>query len=187
MRCLLCRKLSFRYVCAACERHIRPAPQIHALQRLKLISFYDYDDIESLTLAKYYPFGSAVLRRLAKRAFLPFIADLELEDGAALIGVDDRLGSYFSHTAVLAKHAAHGSKKARFGKLRARSDEKYAGQTLAFRKAHPRKFIYRSFDEPNAILIDDVCTTGTTLIEAAETLEQNGKTVLFAMVLTKAK
>ena len=87
---------------------------------------------------------------------------------------------------MLAKYAAAGQTFARFGVLRALSHEKYAGQTLAFRRAHPRRFVCKPFVQNAAILLDDLSTTGTTLLEAAETIQKSGKSVLFAVTLSKA-
>ncbi|MDR0664985.1 MAG: ComF family protein [Helicobacteraceae bacterium] len=186
MRCLLCSKLSLRFICRECEEAIAVYPRVYSLRDLNAIGFYDYDDIAPLTNAKYYPFGAFILKRLALKAFKPFFCDLELKDRAALIPIDDRVGAWYSHTAVLAKFGASGAVTPRFGRLRARSQEKYAGRTLAFRQSRPRRFIFKDFAEQNAILLDDLITTGTTLLEARETLEKNGKTVLFAIALTRA-
>ncbi|GHS87894.1 hypothetical protein FACS189487_04930 [Campylobacterota bacterium] len=187
MRCLLCSAFSWRLICKNCEAKIETIPKAHNLQELKVISFYDFDDIEPLLHAKYRPFGSYILKNLALKSFRKFFSALELENPAALVPIDDRISTWYSHTAILAKFGAGGVVRARFGVLRARSHDRYAGQTLAFRKSHPRRFVVKSFIEKNAILIDDIMTTGTTLLEAAAALENSGKIVLFAVVLSRAK
>ncbi|MDR1451443.1 MAG: ComF family protein [Helicobacteraceae bacterium] len=187
MRCLLCLKPSLGYICRECDEAIKARPRVHTLRDLEAITFYDYDDIAPLTYAKYYPFGAFALKRLAIKAFKPFFRDLKLENAAALIPIDDRLGAWYSHSAVLAKAGADGMVTPRFGRLRAQSKERYAGKTFAFRAAHPRRFAFKGFAEQNAILLDDLITTGTTLLEAAFTLEKNGKNPLFAVALTHAQ
>ncbi|MDR2639564.1 MAG: ComF family protein [Helicobacteraceae bacterium] len=187
MRCLLCSKASLSIICKECFEAIAVYPRVHTLQNLKAITFYDYDDIAPLTNAKYYPFGSFALKRLAAKAFKPFFGDLKLENQAALIPIDDCVGSWYSHTAILAKAGAAGMVTPRFGALRAKSQAKYAGQTLAFRLSRPRRFVFKDFREQNAILLDDLITTGTTLLEAAAALEKRGKTALFAVALTHAQ
>jgi competence protein ComFC len=186
MRCLLCSKISLSFICRECREAIAVYPRVHTLQNLNAITFYDYDEIAPLTNAKYYPFGSFVLKRLAAKAFKPFFRDLKLDDQAALIPIDDCVGSWYSHSAILARAGAAGMVTPRFGSLRAKSKTKYAGQTLAFRQSRPRRFIFKDFCEQNAILLDDLITTGTTLLEAAAALEKNGKTALFAIALTHA-
>ncbi|MDR0747236.1 MAG: ComF family protein [Helicobacteraceae bacterium] len=187
MRCLLCARWSIPLVCGECDRLLAPTPKLHKIKHLDLISFYDYDTIETLLWAKYHAFGSFILQRLAKKAFRPFFSDLKLEREAALIPIDDRPNAFFSHTAILAKYGAGGFARPYFGCLRANSNVKYAGKTLAFRKKHPRRFICKNFPPEDAILIDDLCTTGTTLLEAEETLEKRGKKTLFAVTLAKAR
>ncbi|MDR2153278.1 MAG: ComF family protein [Helicobacteraceae bacterium] len=187
MRCLLCAKLSLSFICRECREAIEVNPRLHNLRDLRAITFYDYDDIAPLTNAKYYPFGSFALKQLAIKAFKPFFSELKLDNKAALIPIDDRVGAWYSHSAVLAKFGAAGIVTPRFGRLRARSKDKYAGQTLAFRQSRPRRFVFKDFEERDAILLDDLITTGTTLLEAGETLEKNGKTALFAVALTRAQ
>lgn len=164
-----------------------PAPKKHLIEgRLNVISFFAYDDVEPLIKTKYHPFGTRTLTRLSRRAFQPFFADLALEQPAALLPIDDRPGQWFSHTAALARAAEGGSVQARYGKLRATAKLHYAGQSLAFRKNNPRKFAVQPFGETAAVLLDDLMTTGTTLLEAADAIEKTGKSVLFAVVLAAA-
>lgn len=187
MRCLLCEKISWRFICKSCLDEIIPTPKKHIVQgKLTVFSFYNFDDVENLIRSKYEPFGSHILKTLAVRAFKPFINDLDLID-TAIIPIDDTPQKHFSHTAVLAHNASSRKIPARYGKLRARSKIHYAGQTLAFRKNNPKRFKFVEFKEQNVILLDDLMTTGTTLNEAYEKLEKMGKTVLFAIVLAKAE
>jgi competence protein ComFC len=159
---------------------------VHSLDSLKVISFYDFDEIEPLLYAKYHPCGSFALKYLAKKAFAPFFGALELDNPAALLPIDDRAERWFSHTAVLAKYAANGCVHARFGRMRAKSAAAYAGKTLAFRHSNPRRFDFKPFDETDVILLDDLMTTGTTLNEARSVVENAGKNALFAVTLAKA-
>lgn len=187
MRCLLCGKFSWRYLCKTCDASLTPDPKRHLIEgRLNVISFFAYDDVEPLIKTKYHPFGTRTLARLSRRAFQPFFADLALEQPAALLPIDDRPGKWFSHTAALARAAEGRSVKARYGKLRATAKIHYAGQSLAFRKSNPRRFAIKPFNEEAVILLDDLMTTGTTLLEAADAIEKTGKTVLFAVVLAAA-
>lgn len=187
MRCLLCEKFSFRFICKSCTPLISAYPQKHLIRgKLTVFSFFDFDTADELIRSKYLPFGSQILALLATLSFKPFFRDLPLAD-TAIIPIDDRVGKHFSHTAVLAKTAQNYLIRARFGTLRATSLAHYAGKTLAFRKANPRNFAFKNFKESNAILLDDLMTTGTTLQEASDKLEAMGKTVLFAVVLAKAK
>jgi competence protein ComFC len=188
MRCLVCERLSIAYLCRTCrDRLLAPQPDRRVLQDgLVVFSFYGYESIEPLLQAKYHPFGSRVLRHLARSSLRPFFRDLALDIQAALIAIDDRPGEHFSHTAVLARHARCRHLPYHPGRLHAKNRVQYAGRDLAFRRAHPRNFSFRPFKEPAAILIDDVITTGSTLKEAASVLQKHQKSALFATVLADA-
>jgi competence protein ComFC len=67
--------------------------------------------------------------------------------------------------------------------LLSQNDIKYAGKTLKYRKDNPRDFKYSGKSGISVILIDDIVTTGTTLLEAKNTLARYGVEVDFALVL----
>lgn len=67
------------------------------------------------------------------------------------------------------------------------SDFKYAGKSIQERLLHPREFKYSYFREDEVILVDDIITTGTTLIEATEALAKEGKRVIMALTLSDAE
>jgi competence protein ComFC len=52
---------------------------------------------------------------------------------------------------------------------------------------NPRDFKYTFKKNINAILIDDIVTTGTTLCEAYSILKKNNINVLFALTLADAR
>ncbi|MDR2905825.1 MAG: ComF family protein [Helicobacteraceae bacterium] len=189
MRCLMCESWSWRLLCPKCQAVIAPSPQTFDLGGLRLITFYDYDEIAPLLKAKYRVFGSEIFKVLAEKSFRNFFADLKLDSPAVIAPIDDLAERWFSHTAVLARNCSPPRETAivRYGSLRAESRVKYAGETLAFRRNHPRKFVFKNFPEKNAIILDDLVTTGSTILEAAAVLEDRGKTALFAIALAKAK
>lgn len=188
MRCLSCGGWSFAYLCRHCRQTLlRPQPGQRRLSGdLVVFSFYGYESIEPLLQAKYHPFGTRILRHLAHASLRPFFRDLVLEAPTALVAIDDQPGEWFSHTATLAHAGKNRHLPYRPARLHATSRVQYAGRDLAFRKAHPRNFSLKPFSETQAILIDDVITTGSTLKEATRVLEKNQKTVLFAVVLADA-
>jgi competence protein ComFC len=59
----------------------------------------------------------------------------------------------------------------------------YSGKSLQFRLEHPRDFRYSGKTSIDAILVDDIVTTGITLQEAQKVLTSAGVNVLFALVL----
>jgi competence protein ComFC len=96
-----------------------------------------------------------------------------------LIGVDESVTSGYSHVALLTsvtQYVIHNG-------LIATNRVKYSGKSLNFRLNNPRKFHYTGVSNLDVILVDDIVTTGTTLLEAKEVLEQNGVNVLFGLTL----
>ena len=63
----------------------------------------------------------------------------------------------------------------------------YSAQSLDYRLANPRDFVYKGKQGMDAILVDDIVTTGTTLSEARAVLQKSGIDVLFALTLADAR
>ncbi|EDP7060847.1 ComF family protein, partial [Campylobacter jejuni] len=62
-----------------------------------------------------------------------------------------------------------------------------SGKSLEFRQKHKRNYkLLKTIQEP-VILVDDIVTTGSSLLEAKKVLEENKISVLFALVLADAK
>ena len=71
--------------------------------------------------------------------------------------------------------------------LIAQNTIKYAGKNLKFRERNKRNFIYYGKKNIKVILVDDIVTTGLTILEAKQILENNNCEVLFALTLSDAK
>ncbi len=72
--------------------------------------------------------------------------------------------------------------------LYAKNPVSYAGKSLKFRQENPRNFcLKRKVRGKEIVLVDDIVTTGLTLMEAKECLESNGGKVLNAFVLADAR
>ena len=67
--------------------------------------------------------------------------------------------------------------------LLAQNRVNYSGKSLQYRLSNPRDFLYTGKHNIDAILVDDIITTGITLQEAQQVLEQNSVNVLFALTL----
>lgn len=152
---------------------------------LEVYSFFKYQHIEDLLLTKHTPQGFRIYRALAKLSFSRFIENFmkNYEHQLHVIGVDEDVKSGYSHVALLTHAMRHKNVKILHSKLMAKSSLKYAGKSLQYRLANPREFEYRGLSNIEAILVDDIITTGSTLKEAKELLEKSGVEVLFALTL----
>lgn len=103
--------------------------------------------------------------------------------GLFVIPVDDKPRWGYSHTAILAKELAKLGCRPLFGRLRAQKRVSYSGKPLSFRIKNPRDFIYRGDGNIDAVLVDDIVTTGLTLQEARQTLQKYGVRVKMAIAL----
>ena len=189
MRCLSCHKLSWQTFCKQCkERLLQPSISKRKLGELEVYSFFKYKNIEDLLLTKHTPQGYIIYRALAKQTFRPFIEKFIQEDSREIyiIGVDESVKSGYSHVSLLTHELKYKNSKVQYAKLIATNPIKYAGKSLQFRLENPRKFQYRGKKEIEAILVDDIITTGLTLKEASKILAKQRVKVLFALTLADA-
>ncbi len=178
MFCLTCNSFSFDLICKKCQKELL-SPTIQ--KRGDIISFYSYEDIETLLKYKYHPFGSRIFKILAKNSFKKF-AEVYQEKIISL-SIDDKVKKGYSHTAILNNALKSKYITPQYKKLLSKNLVQYAGKDLNFRLNNPRDFEYRGEKDISVILVDDVVTTGTTLKEAKEVLSKFGVGVEFCMVL----
>ena len=186
MRCYSCAKLSWRIVCDDCQKSLfAPTVRTRQVGTLDVISFYRYTTLEPLLLTKHKPEGYRIYRHLGKMLFRPFMQEyIEHDEGTVhVIGVDEHVKSGYSHVACLTDTMKMRGVKVQHASLMARNRVNYAGKPLQFRLQNPRDFRYTGQQGINAILVDDIMTTGITLQEAQKVLTQQGVNVLFALTL----
>lgn len=186
MRCIVCENLSFHVVCKNCKNQIIPTLNKREIEKdFFVYSFFAYNDIAPLLHTKHQPCGVYVYTLLSRIAFGKFFENFNLK--ANLIPIDDRIKGGYSHTAILANSVKSKTIKPLFGSMRAKNKISYSGKSLSFRKQNPRKFTCKIKVNENLILIDDLVTTGTTLLEAKKVMKKANLTPLFALTLADAK
>ncbi|MEA3289558.1 MAG: ComF family protein [Campylobacterota bacterium] len=189
MRCISCEQISIEIICKKCQSSLlKPVFNKREIEKgLFVYSFYSYDDIKELLNSKYEFYGDRVFRLLAELSFKSFAANFELNEKVYAICVDDHTEHHFSQTALLAKSLQSSTIKPVYNTLKASNRIKYAGRDLEFRKKNPRKFIYSGERNLKVILVDDLSTSGLTIIEAKKKLLEYNCEVLFALTLADAK
>ncbi|NOZ90447.1 MAG: ComF family protein [Epsilonproteobacteria bacterium] len=190
MRCISCHRLSWNTFCSRCQiKLLKPSISKRNIGSLQVYSFFKYQNIEDLLLTKHTPQGFLIYKALAKMTFKPFIKSFinNSRDIVYIIGIDEIINNGYSHVALLSHQMKYKNVKILHNKLLAQNRVKYAGKSLEFRISNPRDFVYNGLSNINAILVDDIVTTGITLQEAKVVLKQNGVDVLFAITLADAK
>lgn len=190
MRCLSCQKISFRTFCKECQKSLlKPNITKRVIGTLDVYSFYKYSSIEPILLTKHTALGYRVFSAIADITFKPFINEFILNDSRKvyIVGIDEKVKNGYSHVALLTNSMKSKFSKVLHASLISSNNTTYSGKTLQFRLENPRNFTYRGKKNIDAILIDDIITTGTTLQEAQKVLEENGVNVLFALTLADAK
>ena len=190
MRCLSCQKLSLNAICAECHgRLFRPTVSTRRVGTLDVISLFKYRNIAPFLLSKHTPTGYRLYRYLARRQVAPFLEAFAegLERKAYLIGIDESPRSGYSHIAVLTHYGRVAGLQPLHASLIAGNRVDYSGKSLQFRLQNPRDFRYHGPSGIDAVLIDDIVTTGSTLGEAYRLLQASDVNVLFALTLADAR
>jgi len=186
MRCITCQNISLHIICKTCQENLlKSSFYKRELEKdFFVYSFYKFDEIKDLINTKYEFYGDRVFNILAKLSFKKFGFNFNYSNTINSISIDDHTRHQFSQTAILNKHLKSKNIKPLFDRLKATNIVKYAGKDLEFRKNNKRDFKYSGQKNLQIILVDDLITTGTTILEAKNILEKNNCEVLFALVLS---
>lgn len=154
---------------------------------LRVFSFYDYSDVKNFIHAKHQLHGSFALSALAKLSFANFSREFEINFALNALPIDDKNTNGYSHTAIFARALRSKFITPLFGALHATSNVSYSGKDLKFRQENPRNFKLLKRPIHPVILVDDIVTTGATLLEARDALQKAGCEVAFGLVLADAR
>ncbi len=188
MKCLSCEEYSFSIICKECQKNLlQPSFYKRELQNgFYNYSFYSFSEIEDLITSKYYFHGDKVFNILASLCFKKFASNFQFNELVYSLGIDEHTRHNFSQTAILSKHLQSKYIKPLYNQLRATNIIKYAGHDLEYRQKNKRKF-KTNLKNKKIILVDDVVTTGTTILEAKKVLEAKNNEILFSLTLADAK
>lgn len=190
MRCYNCHCFSLLSFCDACYQELSELSLgFRELEEgFKVYYFYKYSEIKHLLHSKHKFHGYFVLNSLAKLSFAKFKDMFKIDSQITAIALDDRVeNSLYSHSAILARQLKSKVIKLKFGVLHSRSKCKYSGKSVEFRLKNKRDYVLLKPINSPVILVDDIVTTGLSILEAKKTLAKYGIETLFALVLADAK
>lgn len=190
MRCYNCGVFTLIGFCEHCFEELGEfSLGVRTLKEdFKVYSFYKYSEIKHLLHAKHKFYGSFVLDALARISFGSFKHLFCPHSLINAVALDDRIEkNLYSHSAILAKHLKSPYIKPLYRVLHSQSQLKYSGKSLAYRQKNKREYILLKKPKYPVILVDDIVTSGLSLLEAKEILEKNKISVLFALVLADTK
>ena len=187
MRCQLCLSFSWQPICKNClDILLTPALSKRVLEDgLEVYSFYKYSEISKLLHTKHTYIGAKIFSQLSKQALVPFAKEFKNQD-IYILPIDDHVRSGYSHSAVLAKGISDYIKPI-YGALRAKNHIRYSGQKRKVRQKQKRDFKLTCRANIDVVLLDDIVTTGNTLMEAKNCCEEANIHVLFALTLADAR
>ncbi|MBL0707822.1 MAG: ComF family protein [Sulfurimonas sp.] len=189
MKCLLCESLSLEHICSSCQKTFL-SPSIYKRKivgKIEVISFYRYGEIKKLLHTKHKDIGYYIYSILAKNSFKKFAQNFNYSDTLSSIAIDDNIKNGYSHTAILNKALKSKCIKPEFSSLRANNDISYSGKSKEFRVLNPRDFHFKGSGLKDIILVDDIITTGSTLSQASQTIQNSNREVLFCLTLADAR
>jgi len=189
MKCITCKKYSLKIICKTCQNTLlEPKILTRTLpDGFKIYSFYHYGEIEDLLKTKHTHIGASVYSILANISFRRFSDAFNFINQVYALSIDDHVKNGYSHTAILSNALKSKNIYPVFAALRAKNHNTYSGQTLEYRLKNPREFEYTFKSDIDAILVDDIITSGTTINEAKNTLIKSGVEPLFALTLADAR
>jgi len=140
-----------------------------------------------LAHTKYCNLGHKIYKTLCKICKDEFEKAFSVEERIYLIPIDDVPKRGYSQNGIFANEFKNKNLIPLYRSLRAKNGINYAGKNLEFRKANKKDFQYLGKSGIDAILLDDIVTTGQTMLQAREILRKNGVNPLFGLTIFDAR
>lgn len=190
MKCIMCGSYSLKHVCKNCQKsYLSPSISIRKLHnRLDVFSFYSYENIDDLLKTKHTYLGYYIYNILAGSSFKKFIDELQFSDPVSVVCVDEKVGKSYSHSALLLKQFKNKKNiDVEHRKIISKNNITYSGKKLEYRLLNSRNFKIKNIKNREVILVDDIITTGLTIMDAYYKLLLKGYKVLFAVTLADVR
>jgi len=188
MKCLMCESFSLTHICPSCQE-LFLTPSLYKRKiynNIEVISFYKYSEIKKLLHTKHTDLGYYIYSILAQNSFKKFTNDFTFEGKINSVAIDDNVDNGYSHTAILNEELKSDFIEPLHNRLRAKNRISYSGKSRQFRLLNPRDFHFSNSASRELIVVDDIVTTGATLTQAIQTMQQHKKEILFCLTLADA-
>ena len=194
-RCAICEALGPN-LCADCREVLRPAP--HEFQRgpvYGLAATYLSPEVSKL-LVSFKDRGQSALVSDFDELIAPLVAELaEFSESIKLVPAPSRLENFarrgFIPSVVLARAISNQVSNSRVLNclVLAKDVKDQVGLTSSQRQANlaGKMSVNQKVAGKSCFVVDDICTTGATLMEAWRALSVAGANVLGALVVSEAK
>lgn len=165
-------------------------------QDLKVITSFRYSEAGHLMHAKYYTNGNLIIKALSNFALSHFtktdsfkkLYKLNELSKIAVVYIGEYKLKNFSHSAIIARSFKKYNFKVVYNAITPQNNLKYSSLSLQERQIANRNFLINLDKKYKfVILVDDICTTGQTLLEANAMLKKQGVKVLFAFCLIDSR
>ncbi len=194
MYCAICGKLKFNIICKTCLdtlSHIESKREL--TNGFKVFSTFALSELKLLIASKNNIVGSRILKQLGNYGIKKFfdhhksLLKINRQDIAIVCVRNKNVGAY-SHSAILAKCFKKYGFNVYYNALIIGNDIKYARLNKQQRQEISRNFEF-TLNKKNlgVIIVDDIITTGQTLLEASNEIRKCNYTPLFAWTLCDSR
>lgn len=180
--CIYCRKLTAR-VCYECEPRVGSDPRLVFRENFIGFSSMTYNSDAKLLLRAFKELGESSLGKLMAQNMFPLIECFQ-NAPTILVPVPSNRNSLrargLNPAEVIARELTNLDRNLRFQNLlaRTRQTQDQSKLSVSARKENQRESMIASAAGASVLLVDDVVTTGSTLLAAKESLEKAGNSVV---------
>ncbi len=194
MYCCICSKLSLYIICNKCLNKLSHIESKRILANgLKVFSTFSFSELKMLVSSKNNIIGSRVFTRLGVygvKKFFDYNKEILNVDKKyiAVVCVRNNLIGAYSHSAILAKCFKKYGFNVFYNSLIIGNNSHFSLLNKQQRQNIGRNFHFKIKSTfKGIIIIDDIITTGQTLLEASEAIKQNNNIPLFSWTLCDSR